>query len=390
MKSALILLSVFCFLFILSLFPFPIPPYLDFQVLYHADMGLLRGIPLYDHAGQVEMIARVANVPPTDVYVLPFPYPPWYALTLLPLALLPIQNAARIWFGLNLLVLLTSLGLMTDGWPPFKRALTALALVFFPPVIGTLLVGQYVLPVLLGAALWIYAAQKEDPVLVGLGSALLTFKPHLGALILLAGVCHLWLRGDDFGRRSLLYVLLTGILLFVLGFFADRLWPINYLRSLFAFSQDPGVSSCGLCASLPVALVSLFNGEASLAPAPLIGLIVFILLLLWLISTRREAVNDLNAVVILAVLVTMLSSPYLLNYDFVLLLLPLLWLVDRAAARLEWSLVLIAYLIPFVALGLWGRQGNIGFSFSAIILLILAYCRARPLDGLPRPAYNPE
>ena len=31
----------------------PVRPYMDFQVLFHADMGLLRGIPLYDHAGQV-------------------------------------------------------------------------------------------------------------------------------------------------------------------------------------------------------------------------------------------------------------------------------------------------------------------------------------------------
>ncbi|HET6845222.1 MAG TPA: hypothetical protein VFH29_00215, partial [Anaerolineales bacterium] len=69
----------------------PIQPYQDFQVLYHADMGLLRGIPLYDRAGQVQMIAEIAGVAPSQVYVLPFPYPPWNALSTIWLARLPVD-----------------------------------------------------------------------------------------------------------------------------------------------------------------------------------------------------------------------------------------------------------------------------------------------------------
>jgi nitrate reductase NapE component len=210
MKRALILFSASCFLLIITVLPLPIPPYLDFQVIYHADMGLLRGLPVYDHAGQVEMIAQLASVSPEQVFVLPFPYPPWVALATLPLALLPITIAARLWFGLNLLMLFASAWLLTDGWEARKRLASFVVAVFFWPVLGSLFVGQYVFPVLLGAALWSYAVRKEHAALTAAAFALLTFKPHLGALIFLAGIFYLWRRRDDFGRRALSYTLLAG------------------------------------------------------------------------------------------------------------------------------------------------------------------------------------
>ena len=60
--------------------PMPLEPFLDFQVLYRADTGILRGIPLYDLAGQKQMVAGDLGVAVERVFVLPFPYPPWYAL----------------------------------------------------------------------------------------------------------------------------------------------------------------------------------------------------------------------------------------------------------------------------------------------------------------------
>src|ERR1700690_2254161 len=178
MKIALVIFCSLLFLFVFVLLPLPLPAYLDFQVIYHADLGLLHGIPIYDHAGQVNMIAGFANVPPDQVFVLPFPYPPWYALATLWLALLPVGLAVRLWFGLNLLMLFASIWLMTDGWTGSKRLVSFLPPFLFLPVLGALFVGQYVFPVLLGAALWVYAADKERPILIALASALLTFKPH--------------------------------------------------------------------------------------------------------------------------------------------------------------------------------------------------------------------
>ena len=388
-RIAFVLLSSFLFLLVLSILPLPIPPYLDFQVIYHADMGLLRGIPIYDHAGQVNMIAALAHVSPEQVYILPFPYPPWYALVTLPLALLPITIAARLWFGLNLLMLFASVRLLTDGWEPRKRLASFPVAFFFWPILGSMFVGQYNFPVLLGAALFAYSLQNQKVGLAAVAAALLTFKPHLGILVLLIGLVYLLFRRDEFSRRALFYILGAGVFLFLIGFLADHAWPLNYLHSLLAFQRDSSVSSCGLCASLPVALISIFGGQSNFVLASLIGLAILIILLLWLGLSRRIVFRDASIAIAMAILVTLLSSPYLLNYDFILLILPFFLLAGRAHTLFEWSVMIFAYLLPFIALDIWYRQGNFVLLISTFILLLLLFRNIRLLDGASKAAYNP-
>jgi hypothetical protein len=347
--------------------PLPVPPYLDFQVVYHAGMGLLRGIPLYDHARQVKMIADLAGVQPEHVFVLPFPYPPWYALVAVPLVLLPITVAARVWLELNLSMLMLSIFMLTEGWRPWKRLVAFPIAMIFLPVLGTLFVGQYTFPVLLGMALFVYAIRKEKPLLVALAAALLTFKPHLGGLMLCAGFAHLWLRRDAFGRNALRATIFTGAFLFVVGFLADPLWPLHYLYSLVEFRSIEAVSSCDLCASMPVILSNLTGSGGIRLPFWLAGglLSTFV----WLLYKQGQKVFLSPTWLVAALsLVTLLSSPYLLNYDFLLLLLPLFFLIDRAGTWWEWSLIGAVYLIPWLGLGLFGRQGNITLILSALLL----------------------
>ncbi len=389
MKPFFFLIFAFCVLIVLTFLPLPIPPYLDFQVIYHTDMGLLRGIPIYDHAGQVNMIAALAHVSPGQVYVLPFPYPPWYALAALPLALLPITMAARLWFGLNLFMLFASVWLLTNGWKPRKRLASFPVAFFFWPILGSLFIGQYNFPVLLGASLFAYSLQNQKVELAAIAAALLTFKPHLGLLVLLTGLIYLFFRRDEFGRRTLLYIFGTGIFLFLTGFLADHAWPLNYFHSLFAFRQDSGVSSCGLCASLPVLLTSIFDGQPNFLAALPISLIILTILLLWVALSHRMFLKSPNAAAATAILVTLLSSPYLLNYDFVILLLPFFWLAGQARTLFEWGAMILAYLLPFIALDIWHRQGNFVLLISTCILLILLFRDIHSLDAASKAAYNP-
>jgi len=389
MKRFFLLFSLVCVLLVLPFLPLPVPPYLDFQVIYHADLGLLRGISIYDHAGQVNMIAQLANVKPEDAFVLPFPYPPWYALIALPLALLPIEISVRVWFELNITLLFLSIWLLTDGWSPKKRLSSFIFAFIFIPVLGTLFVGQYIFPVLLGASLWIYTVRKQNAVLIALASVLLTFKPHLGILTLLAGLIYLWFRHDSFSRRALICTIVAGIALFSIGFFADAAWPVNYIHSLLAFRQNSGVSSCGLCASLPIAIISLVSGEASLALAPFIGLIIFLIVFIWWGITRREIIKYPAWFMAIVIIVTLLVSPYLLNYDFVLLMLPLFFLAGQDNKITDWFFIIAAYIIPILSIGFLGRHGNFGFSLSAILLLAILYHRSRQLDVSSHAAYNP-
>ncbi len=389
MKTALVLLFSFIFLVLIALLPLPLPPYLDFQVIYHADLGLLRGIPIYDHAGQVNMIAGLAHVAPDQVYVLPFPYPPWYALATLGLALLPIGTAVRLWFGLNMLMLFASIRLLTDGWVSYKRLIFFLPSFLFLPVLGTLLVGQYVFPVLLGAALWVYAVNKEQPEWIALACVLLTFKPHLGGLILLASLLYFVLRRDAFSNRALVYTFISGILLSALGFLADPAWPLNYFHSLLAFGQVHGVPTCDQCTSLPVVIARLVNVQTGFALAPILGLGIFIGLMLWWGLTRRSVVQYPIPLLTLSVLMALLINPYLLNYDFVLLLLPFSILIKHDRTRPEILYLALAYMLPVIAIGIFGRPGNIAFLVSTFMLLAMFHRQTRQLDVQHRAAYNP-
>ncbi len=344
--------------------PLPIRPYLDFQVIYHADMGLVRGIPVYDHAGQVDMIAQLASVTPEQVFVIPFPYPPWYALVTIWLVYLPIDLAARVWFGLNLLMLCVSLWLLTEGLPRLPRGVISLLGILFPPVLGSLFVGQYVFPVLLGASLLCWSLRHKNAAPAAIAAALLTFKPHLGALVLMLLVIFLWLRRDEFGRRALLAMVLAAALLFGLGFLASPAWPIAYFHSLTGFQ---GVSQCHQCTNLPMALVGLAGGGFNLAfpvAAALLALLGW-----WLIRNWGRLAERPRWLIAAGLLVTLLASPYLQNYDYVVLLVPLVVLSGETQG-VDWIFLALAYVLPVIGLGLFGSAGSLSLVISGLVLLI--------------------
>lgn len=345
----------------------PIRPYMDFQLIFHANLGLLRDIGLYDHTGQVNMIAQLAQVSPERVYVLPFPYPPWYALSTLWLAMMPINTAARAWFAANLAMLFLSAGLLTSGQAPAKRILFILGSLFWIPTLGGLFVGQYGFPVLLGAALMIFALRGEKPVLAAIAAALLTFKPHLGGLVLVLTAVALARRRDVIGRKALLMSLAAGMVLFAAGFIASPNWPVEYFHSLTGFKD---VSQCGQCVSIPMAIVGF--AKARFDQAIWISLPVAILLSSWVVRRWRTVSATPGSLVSTGILMTMLVSPYLQNYDYLLLLVPLIELARRRRRTVEWIAMALAYALPYVSLALWGTHGNASLIVSACILFGIA------------------
>ena len=331
-------------------------PYLDFQVLFHANMGLLRGIALYDHAAQVDMIAQIAGVSAAQVYVLPFPYPPWYALSTIWLAWLPVNIAVRVWFSLNLLMLAVSSMLLTMGQPFMRRVLLSLGAVFWLPALGSLFVGQYIFPVLLGAALMVYALNDEKPVLVALAAALMTFKPHLGLAIVLAVIVLLLSRRGQFSRQAALGTLIAAAVLFGLGFLASPNWPVAYAGSLLGFQGLHGVPECTQCVSLPMTIARLAGG--GLAMAAWIGLALAVPICGWLAWRWNALAAEPSRLVSIGALATLLVSPYLLNYDYLLLLVPLIVLAGEAHSRPDWGALGLAFVLPAAALAIWGTGGK--------------------------------
>ena len=252
---------------------------------------------------------------------------------------------------------------------------------FFLPVLGALSVGQYDFPVLLGTSLLMYSLRKENLVLTVVGILLLTFKPHIGALILLAGLAWLIYNRSKFGKRLIRPLLAAAPVLFVGGFIADPAWILAYPRMLLNYQSEGNVSNCSECASLPVSLSRWFF-DGSLTSAIWIAIVLlfaFGVMLYFLRSFLKSHESLLN----IALLITLLVSPYLYNYDFLLLLVPFAVLMNNSAL-LEKIIVLLCYLVPTFALLLYGREGNISLLVVSFVMLILLYARTHAETAKPR------
>ena len=168
--------------------PNSLPAHSDFSAIYNTNLALVNRIPIYDLEAVEAIAVQTSGLPPDKFFLARFPYPPWYALSTFYLGLLPAKAAATLWFELNLILLFLSVWLLTDGWSGRLRLLAFPLALFFLPVLGALSVGQYSFPVLLGTSLLIYSLRRENVRLTTLGVVLLTFKPHIGALILISAL----------------------------------------------------------------------------------------------------------------------------------------------------------------------------------------------------------
>ena len=365
--------------------PNTLPAHSDFSAIYNTDLALVHGVPIYDLRAVESLAVKASGIPPEKFFLARFPYPPWYALSTFYLGLLPAKAAATLWFELNLVMLFLSIWFLTDGWSPRLRLIAFPLALFFLPVLGALSVGQYDLPVLLGTSLLIYSLRKESIALTTLGAALLTFKPHIGALILLSALIHLILRGDNFGRRALRSILIAGVLLFLVGFIADPAWPVSYPNMLLNYQNEGNVTACSECASLPVWLSRWFF-DGSLTKAAMIAVVFLIALVLLFSSVRIALLNSPALLLTSALVVTLLVSPYLYNYDFILLLVPFAVLINSSRNFINHIVVIVCYLVPTFAIAFWGRHGNISLIIVTILIALLLYFRAKE-SSIDVPAY---
>lgn len=364
--------------------PSSLPAHSDFSALYNTDLALVNGVPIYDLKAVEAIAIKASDLPPENFFLARFPYPPWYALSTFYLGLLPAKAAATLWFELNLMMLLLSVWLLTDGRSSRLRLMAFPLALSFLPVLGALSVGQYDFPVLLGTSLLIYSLRKENIALTNLGAVLLTFKPHIGALILLSALIYLIGNRsrlapssiDGFGRRALRSILIAGAFLFIIGFVADPAWPFSYPKMLLNYQGEGNVSSCSECASLSVWLSRWFF-DGSFSKAMIISIVLLVVLAGIFFMRRAVLVKSPGLLLTSALSITLLSSPYLYNYDFLLLLVPFAVLINIKSSLFQKIVVLLCYLIPIFAIAFFGRDGNISLLLVTVLITILLYSKPK-------------
>jgi hypothetical protein len=135
-------------------------------------------------------------------------------------------------------------------------------------------------------------------------------------------------------------------------------------------------------------VVSRWFFDGSLSRAALIALV---LLAVWLVLFHRVRTALLGSHALFlnaAVLVTLLVSPYLYNYDFILLLAPFAFLVGEKSP-IQRIIVSTCYLVPSMLILIYGRAGNLSLLVAALMLVMLVFLRAKhPVDANRLAPYN--
>jgi hypothetical protein len=102
--------------------------------------------------------------------------------------------------------------------------------------------------------------------------------------------------------------------------------------------------------------------------------VALLIILIVLFYFMRFSLASHQILLTAALMVTLLVSPYLYNYDFLLLLVPFAVLANKSNL-IQKVILVICYLAPTLALLFLGRAGNISLILVAILLTALLYLR---------------
>ncbi len=351
----------------------------DFSAIYNTDLALVHRIPIYDLAAVRALVQPLSGIPDEAFFLARFPYPAWYALSTFYLGWMPNSSAAILWFEMNLAMLFLSIWFLTDGWSARIRLLMFPAALLFLPVLGALIVGQYDFPVLLGISLLLHGLKNEKISAVVFGAVLVTFKPHIGALIFLFVLIWLFVKKSGFGRHALKYIAIVLCGLVLSGFIADPHWISGYAKMLLSYQNEGNVTSCSECISLPM-LISRWLFDGSLRTAVFVGGVLFILLTVLYYFNLPTLLRSPIVFIVTALFMTLLVSPYFYNYDFILLLIPFAMIFDQIKGWAVKIVLGLCYLAPYFAIGLYGRNGNISLIIITLILSVLFYLKVQSID----------
>jgi hypothetical protein len=267
-------------------------------------------------------------------------YPPFFLLMALPLAAIP--------YGWSLLVYLaaTFAGYAATLWRIVKPDRHALLLALaFPGVFANAIHGQngFLTVALLGSGLLLMEAR---PWIAGVALGLLVYKPQFAGIALLMPLVT--------GRGRVLAS--AALTIAVLACATVALFGVDTWRAFFASTTltrtivlEQGSTGWERIQSV-FAAVRMLGGGIGFAYA-VQGVVALAAIAGSIWAWRTELPFELRAAILC--LATLLVTPYLLDYDLVLLALPIAWLAldGRASGFLPWEKTVLSalWLLPLVS-----------------------------------------
>lgn len=354
----------------------------DFSDPYAAGTLVLAGraadayVPTLQHAAEQAVFGR------PDVPFYGWHYPPFFFAIAVAVALLPYAWGLLLWLGATLAAYL---GVLHAILPQRGIWLAALA---FPAVLINIGHGQngFLTTALLGGALQV---MDRRPLLAGALIGLLAYKPQFGVLIplaLLAGG-----RWSSIAAAAAVVLALTALATAALGL---EIWQAFFDST--AFTRDVVLEQGGTgwqkIQSLFAALRAWEAGIAFAYAAQGALALMLAASLMWL--WRSEAAFDLKASALATA--SLLATPYVLDYDLVVLALSIAFFVRHGLAHgfrdYEVSLLAAAWVMPLFARSIAGA--TLMPTGLIVMLILYAMTLRRAASDLRqaklRPGLRPE
>lgn len=313
----------------------------DFSGVWVAGREVLGGHPAapYDNAAHAQ--AQVQAFGASGSY-LPWSYPPFVLAIAAALAVLPYLAALAVWQGTTLALYLTAVVRAGQGVAPRRLVLLALA---FPAVAINLLHGQNGF---LSAGLLTFAITclPRRPGAAGILMALACYKPQL-ALVLPVVLCLGWfVRAAGSALATLAAMIALTWIAFGPAVWQGFLQGLTFARQVIL--EQGGIepyklqSAFGAARVLGLPVAVAYGAQALTAAAAL-----FVLLRLW----RGPSDDRLELAGVL--LAALMVSPYVVDYDLVLLGPALAaWVAfggEHGFEPYEKTLLAIAWLMPLIS-----------------------------------------
>jgi alpha-1,2-mannosyltransferase len=312
----------------------------DFISFYAASKLALSGHPnlVYDVASHLATQQAVFGGAPLGYTA--FFYPPLFVLICLPLALVPYFPALAAWLAITSFACWRTIcSLLGDAAKGLVIAMLA-----FPAVMMTILHGQnaFLSTALFGTGiLWL----DRRAALAGVSFGLLAFKPQLGLLIPVALIVTERWRAFLAAACTVAAFAAASLVVFGVTTWQSYLAASGLARA--ALEQD-WIGAEKMQSAF--AAVRLWHGSLAVAYSAqaLVALVACAVLIL--VIRKRPGAAAEGATLATA---SLLASPFLLDYDLMILAIPLAWIV-RAARQSRWlpwekSAVFAVYVTPLLS-----------------------------------------
>ncbi len=297
-------------------------------------------------------------------HFLAFYHLPYELVLWLPFAALPYEPAFWIWRGMNLGLLLLTSWLFARALVPRRDVKTVfiISLAFFP-VPFCLLMGQDSLVILTLFAACLYWLKEDQPVLAGAALGLGLFKlqfvlPIVGILVLR----RLWRMAAGFILSSTVVVAISTAMVGFGGMKAlVAVWRKGESGAILAIDPHRMPNIRGLLTFMP--------GLTPRSPAIAIIAVILSTVLLFLAVHQIKKFGTPKSMIAISTCFVMLVSFHSNLYDFALLTLPVLLLleVDTRSRPVQWRVSPLLFLL----------------FFTPLYVVVLAFSTVGPLAILP-------